>query len=145
MNVTCVDCLATGVTTARPTDAEIHPRAPRCATHRRERLKATRTARKDGAACRTYGLLPGERELLLRSQRGLCRVCGPFLGKRARTVDHNHRTGEVRGMLCQECNKIIGYFRDNPLVFACFAEYLRNPPAREVLPPRDWTPYADDR
>ena len=88
-------------------------------------------------------------EALRQDQHGLCAICGPWTGRRGVTrslsVDHDHRTGEVRGLLCRTCNDIIGLWRDNPNVFKRALEYLVNPPARRVLAPRDWSPYRGGR
>jgi hypothetical protein len=50
-------------------------------------------------------------------------------------VDHDHKTGEVRGILCSSHNRAIGYNHDSPEAFRSLADYLENPPARAVLDP----------
>ncbi len=42
---------------------------------------------------------------LLASQDGVCAICGNPPKKRRLSVDHNHRTGQVRGLLCFRCNR----------------------------------------
>ena len=47
------------------------------------------------------------------NQEGLCAICGlPETDKRF-CVDHNHKTGVVRGLLCANCNKGLGHFFDS--------------------------------
>jgi hypothetical protein len=43
-------------------------------------------------------------------------------------VDHNHITGEIRGLLCRDCNFAIGFLRDDPLLCTRAAEYLLSHP-----------------
>ena len=51
---------------------------------------------------------------MLLSQNGVCAVCGsPGKGRRL-AVDHCHKTGIIRGLLCSSCNLGIGYFGDDP-------------------------------
>ena len=48
---------------------------------------------------------------LNRKQAGLCAICSTdtkFL-----VVDHDHESGEIRGLLCHSCNKGLGFFKDN--------------------------------
>jgi len=59
-----------------------------------------------------------------------CRICGSegFVisrnGKAKLAVDHNHLTGEVRGLLCHNCNRALGLFGDNPDIIRKAVEYL---------------------
>ena len=50
-----------------------------------------------------------------------CVICG---SDEPLAVDHNHQTGEVRGMLCNHCNRGIGHFRDDPLLLEFASQYL---------------------
>jgi len=43
-----------------------------------------------------------------------CEICGnKFKSKRDKHIDHNHNTGKVRGVLCNRCNTMLGYFENN--------------------------------
>jgi len=61
----------------------------------------------------------------------LCQVCGgtsfhaPTKKLSKACVDHDHKTGEVRGFLCFNCNKILGFVKDSPELLEQLAEYLR--------------------
>ena len=72
-----------------------------------------------------YGLDREEYETLAADG---CHICGrrdeetPRVGKLA--VDHDHETGEVRGVLCWMCNTAIGKFNDNPALLRAAADYL---------------------
>lgn len=144
----CVDCVAEGATgRPRPTDIAEHPRAPRCATHRRAARKRSALASRAKRASRVYGV-PPELKVAYAATYGLrCWVCGPITGHRGRCHDHDHDTGEWRGMLCDRCNRLIGLFRDDPRVLRRLAEYVEAPPAAR-LPGHsdvDWTPYRGGR
>lgn len=68
---------------------------------------------------------------LLISQKNRCMICGT-LDKNQQyrlCVDHNHRTDEIRGLLCQGCNGGIGLFADSPLVLRRAIMYLKGKPA----------------
>lgn len=61
---------------------------------------------------------------LLASQKGLCAICKqPSKSKWRLAVDHNHKTGEARALLCLNCNTIIGYFEN--LDVQPFLAYLK--------------------
>jgi len=62
-----------------------------------------------------------------RLQGGLCKICngtGLNHGK-GLVVDHNHDTGEVRGILCAFCNSAISYLQDDPDLLLKAADYLK--------------------
>src|SRR6476646_4345514 len=59
---------------------------------------------------RRYGIGANEFEELVRLQRGVCAICGQ---PDPEHVDHSHETGEVRGILCFNCNGGLGQFRDS--------------------------------
>lgn len=61
-----------------------------------------------------YGLTGDDFEALVEVQEGVCGICQtePPEGK-GLVVDHNHDTGEVRGLLCAVCNSGIGMLKDN--------------------------------
>lgn len=81
-----------------------------------------------------YGITTEQYEQLLQIQGGRCAVCGkPPIRKRL-SVDHDHTTGLIRGLLCNYCNlRIVGKATDAKLYYAA-ANYLENPPARALLP-----------
>jgi hypothetical protein len=59
-----------------------------------------------------------------------CPIClKPFRQARPQCVDHDHRTGMVRGVLCSWCNGMLGGLNDDFGWMTRAAEYLRNPPA----------------
>ena len=62
-----------------------------------------------------YGLEPEQKEQLFAAQGGACYICRYAFGQKTgdMKVDHNHDTGEVRGLLCDLCNRGLGMFRDN--------------------------------
>lgn len=87
-----------------------------------------------------YGITAEEYELLLRAQGGVCAVCKKPPRKRRLSVDHDHVTMRVRGLLCNYCNlRIIGKARDAEL-YRQAAEYLSNPPAEGLLHPDHQVP-----
>ncbi|MEV0470738.1 endonuclease VII domain-containing protein [Streptomyces prunicolor] len=84
----------------------------------------------------TYGLEPGEYQALLDYQNGMCAICGQQRRYRL-DVDHDHKTGLVRGLTCRLCNRrILPGARDDPEVLRNAAAYLENPPALQFLGPR---------
>lgn len=60
----------------------------------------------------TYGLTPEEYNSLYDKEDGKCYIC---LEKKDYYlhVDHNHNTGAIRGLLCNQCNRGLGFFKDN--------------------------------
>lgn len=123
----CKDC-EPGVKRPAP-----HP-GPRCATHDRAVKAARREAQHARHVASTYGLRDGQYEQLYASQNGVCAICKRAKGiTKKLSVDHDHATGYVRGLLCGPCNKILGHLRDDPDLAYGVGDYLVNPPAfREI-------------
>lgn len=74
--------------------------------------------------CR-YGITLQEYNKLLKKQNGVCAICKKTEINRKLSVDHNHETGKIRGLLCQKCNAGIGMFQDNIKLFQNVIGYLR--------------------
>jgi len=57
-----------------------------------------------------YGITEDDYEILLASQQGRCGICGKSIFENGKllAVDHDHLTGEIRGLLCSSCNLGIG-------------------------------------
>jgi Recombination endonuclease VII len=71
-----------------------------------------------------YGLTKQELDVLLE-QHEQCAICGATeWGGKGPQVDHCHRSGRVRGVLCNNCNNGLGRFRDAPARLRAAAEYL---------------------
>lgn len=80
---------------------------------------------------RNYKLSPDQFNSMWESQKGKCGICQVEMAPRGRdphavSVDHNHQTGEIRGLLCQACNRGIGNLKDCPAVLEAAANYLRS-------------------
>jgi hypothetical protein len=91
----------------------------------RDYMRARRTAHPD--KCRdaklrsSFGISVQDYERMYRAQGGVCAVCFEKETSKRKgvvrrlCVDHNHATGQVRGLLCSWCNLAIGYLRDDAL------------------------------
>jgi len=68
------------------------------------------------------------RQKLLDAQGGKCPVCGDVL--KNGHLDHDHRTGQLRGLLCKGCNIGLGFLRDDPATLRRAADYCEQGGAR---------------
>ena len=73
---------------------------------------------------RLYGLSPEAFTTRIEEQEGRCLICREVVGTKL-SVDHNHVTGEIRGLLCGLCNSGLGMFKDNPARLTAAIAYLR--------------------
>jgi hypothetical protein len=72
-----------------------------------------------------YGISAADQEAMLEAQGHVCALCRRPPGKKRLSVDHDHVTGRVRGMLCGACNTALGGLQDSPEMCERAAEYLR--------------------
>jgi hypothetical protein len=54
-----------------------------------------------------------------------CAICGKTCKNKRLCVDHDHKTGKIRGMLCHLCNRGLGHFQDNPELLDKAINYLK--------------------
>ena len=127
----CKDCIEQGITTKRKAP---HP-GPRCATHHRAKKRDRRNYTHSGHIMELYGITSEEYQRVYEYQNGTCAICQRARGIRKKlSVDHDHVSGEVRGLLCQKCNRdVLGHLRDDPNALYRAADYLMSPPARQAL------------
>lgn len=76
-----------------------------------------------------YGVTEEQYLKMLNSQGGKCAICGtpPKDGKRF-DIDHCHTTKTVRGLLCNNCNRGLGHFKDSKELLQNAIEYLATSP-----------------
>lgn len=75
---------------------------------------------------KTYGITTQYYSGLLRDQGRRCAICDePFSDKNKPQVDHNHKTGNVRGLLCGKCNRLLAKIKDDYEWAESAAYYLR--------------------
>lgn len=72
-----------------------------------------------GALARKYGITPEDVSELETKHGGLCALCGRS-GKLH--IDHDHRTGRVRALLCARCNMLLGHYEKDPAAFVALID-----------------------
>lgn len=99
-------------------------------TRARERAYEKGTKRHDSRLRRMYGITYEEFLALAKAQKFRCGVCKRkcvLRGTRSQAdllvVDHCHKTGKVRGLLCHRCNKVIGMCNDDPKMLRAMMEW----------------------
>lgn len=73
---------------------------------------------------RKYGITAEQYDAMLISQDHRCKICRTEANGRMWHVDHDHESGRVRGVLCDNCNRGLGHFNDDPGRLRRAADYL---------------------
>jgi hypothetical protein len=73
---------------------------------------------------RQYGIDVEDYERMLFEQDGVCYICKEPPSKRALDIDHDHKTGKVRGLLCSNHNRALGLLGDDIILLLRATEYL---------------------
>ena len=83
---------------------------------------------------RDFGITDEQYDTLLASQNGRCAICKNPPKKKRLSIDHDHKTGLIRGLLCLWCNhKLLGGARESVDVLRSAVAYMDSPPAVAVL------------
>ncbi len=89
---------------------------------------------------RTYGFDQKELERMKLAQDNKCAICGSEgfrIGQKGHTeklaVDHDHKTGRVRALLCHNCNRGLGLFQDSYSLLREAAKYLQEYSDRKLI------------
>jgi len=74
-----------------------------------------------------YNINPEYYDKLYKKQKGKCLICSKHQSelKGKLNIDHNHKTSEIRGLLCHACNNGLGCFKDDAELLVAAYNYLR--------------------
>lgn len=98
-----------------------------CSDACRAQGKSNVTPYSDIHRLRRYGITEDQYKNLIARSGGFCEICGVpevHAPKGRLHIDHDHSTGEVRGLLCQRCNHGLGHFKDSEALLSRASEYL---------------------
>ena len=88
------------------------------------KVKTNRFPSRDIILRQKYSITEEIYEKILKNQSGVCAICHNHQRYKRLAVDHDHKTGQVRGLLCENCNRGIGRFFDSPFRLRNDADYL---------------------
>jgi len=120
-------CNHCGIEASTIAELELFPKDKTCL---HDRKPTCRVCRKSLRSKRIYGISSDEADFLLKKQGGGCAICGATESQSSRHagkplhIDHSHKTGEVRGILCEQCNRGLGLFRDDTSLLDNAIKYL---------------------
>ena len=94
--------------------------------------EARRRSVKSADLKKLYNMSIEDYDALLLKQNGVCAICGREErhkspvdnARKALAVDHDHETGQVRGLLCASCNRGLGWFGEDAKVLRLAADYI---------------------
>jgi hypothetical protein len=89
---------------------------------------------------RTYGISEADYYHLLLAHDGRCWICDKPPKKRRLHVEHDHKTGRIRGLACWKCNRGLSQYSDEPATLRAAADYLESDEASRILEGRKNAP-----
>jgi hypothetical protein len=116
-----------GITTSQHKDKNAYQREWRKLNPGYDKEHRNPEKTRESAWMRRYGITRDDYNRMFSEQNGKCGICGTTKIGRNHThfhVDHNHATGKVRGLLCDKCNRGLGYFNDNEFILIEAHNYL---------------------
>ena len=97
---------------------------------KRERTKRARRSKHNTHLKTAYGITIQDYDNILASQGGKCAICKGGTSKRHFAVDHNHRSGQIRGLLCARCNTGLARFMDEISLLRRAVRYMKSDGAK---------------
>lgn len=88
-----------------------------------ENIEKRRERHRKHARFKNYGMTKEQFDEMLIGQNGMCLICGSHMD--IPNIDHDHKTGVIRGLLCHGCNTGLGLFKENVGNLEKAIEYLR--------------------
>lgn len=82
--------------------------------------------RKNGNLKRTFGITLDEFEVMLKKQNGVCAICKTKPEEKHLAVDHCHNSNKVRALLCGNCNRGLGMFKNDIALMQKAIDYLNH-------------------
>jgi len=83
-----------------------------------------------------FGLKLDHKFFILKAQNFECDICGKKLTIETAFLDHDHKTGQNRGVLCNLCNSGLGYFKENYKTMSRAIEYLSDRQLENFVSPQ---------
>ncbi len=93
---------------------------------KRERTRRARRSRHNSHLQKSYGITIADYDKILAAQGGTCAICNGGTSKNFFALDHNHKNGNPRGLLCASCNGALARFRDKITVMRRAVRYMKD-------------------
>jgi hypothetical protein len=88
------------------------------------KYQRNKRTQKNAKLLKDFGITIDQYEEMLSTQCNLCAICNEPSPGKALAVDHDHDTGQVRALLCGNCNPAVGFVKEKPSRARAIAEYL---------------------
>jgi hypothetical protein len=87
--------------------------------------RENKTKHQNGTYMRKFGMSKADKDNMIKEQGGKCSICGNQLDNARNThVDHDHKSGFIRGILCNHCNLLLGHAKDDVNILQSAIKYL---------------------
>ena len=102
-----------------------------CYTENRRYNRQNGLSKMDTDLRRRYGITEKDYYDMLEAQGGKCKTCGStdpigYRGSDKFCVDHDHKTGRVRGLLCNHCNRSLGLLKEDVATLRNMIKYIES-------------------
>lgn len=112
-----------GSARCQPCRTEIHREYCQRVDYHKQRYKKFASQERERHLVKKYGMTQFDYDKMFQSQNGKCAICLQK-ANRPLDVDHCHKTGVVRGLLCTNCNRMLGHAHDSTQKLLAAVKYL---------------------